>query len=99
MNQPQPSGHRGSGSAGPLVSPPLRGSAAGAWGVVHFKSADIARAASVWRARYASSLARSAASSLASIATANSAALAAPDVPIAKVAICQDRAAEKAHFV
>ena len=49
-------------------------------------SAVIARAASVWRRRYASSLARSAASPLASIATANSAALAAPALPMAKVA-------------
>ena len=52
----------------------------------HFRSADIARAASVWRARKASSFARSAASSWASIATANRAALAAPATPIAKVA-------------
>ena len=52
----------------------------------HFSSALIARAASVWRARYASSRPRSAASPAASMATAKSAALAAPALPIAKVA-------------
>jgi len=52
----------------------------------HFSSALIARAASVWRARYASSRSRSPASPAASRATANSAAFAAPALPIAKVA-------------
>src|SRR6516225_10059531 len=52
----------------------------------HLSSALIARAASLWRWRYASSCARSFRSPLASIATANSAALAAPAAPIANVA-------------
>ena len=52
----------------------------------HFRSADIARAASVWRARNASSFERSDASAVASIATAKSAALTAPALPMAKVA-------------
>ena len=52
----------------------------------HFSSALIARAASVWRARYASSRPRRPASPAASRATAKSAALAAPAAPIAKVA-------------
>lgn len=56
------------------------------WEVFHFRSAVIARAASVWRARYASSFARSTGFSFASIATANKAAFAAPATPIAKVA-------------
>src|SRR5205085_12458433 len=52
----------------------------------HFSSALIARAASLWRWRYASRRVRNAASLAASIATANSAALAAPALPIANVA-------------
>ena len=55
-------------------------------GARHFSSALIARAASVWRARYASSRPRRSASPAASRATAKSAALAAPALPIAKVA-------------
>ena len=53
----------------------------------HFSSALIARAASVWRWRYASSSrAQPGVVSVASIATANRAALAAPALPIANVA-------------
>src|ERR1019366_5386449 len=52
----------------------------------HFRSADIARAASVCRARNASSLPRKDSSAVASMATAKSAALAAPALPMAKVA-------------
>ena len=52
----------------------------------HFRSAVIARAASDWRTRNASSFARSDTSVVASRATAKSAALAAPALPIANVA-------------
>ena len=52
----------------------------------HLSWALIARAASVWRARYASSRPRRPASPEASRATAKSAALAAPALPIANVA-------------
>ena len=69
-----------------LAPAPSRGAAAAVPPRCHFRSAPIARAASVWRARYASRRARSAASPAASIAIAKSAAFAAPAAPMAKVA-------------
>ena len=74
------------GRAGSEVRPLARFGARHGRAGRHFRSAVIARAASLWRRRYVSSLVRSAASPVASIATANSAALTAPAPPMAKVA-------------